>query len=429
MHPYTMFCVVQLIICMIGVVVVQATSIESIQSNLFRVPSIESHKSSRFPPSSVESHKSNRLQPPPSIGSRKSSHHRSTSTQMKKSFLDTLRKSQRSTLARSGKLSDSWVAVRRSNGKKMTASELAEYKEYLEVFEDEGITFVDWIGNSGPILAAKAVYNGQPCFVKCSQNKRRFNAEFEAFRLMAEKRDKLNPLQRLGERWVVRRLHDFLLDCCTLCHVLSHAGDITLHDYMYPRLLEDRIEKMRTFTKQLVYAIAYLHAVGIAHGDIKTENILVNDQDKENPYITVIDFDLSASLKYVNGVMRPDMPIGSTFGYYAPEELLNSPINMKARDAWQTGSAIYDALRSTPPYGYTYNGMEHVELPDQLYMDQLVKVWNDKRHYYENISDDPEMISKITNVLNVMKGLMIIDPKDRKTPQEMIYYFILTDNV
>jgi hypothetical protein len=101
---------------------------------------------------------------------------------------------------------------------------------------------------------------------------------------------------------------------------------------------------------------------------------LINDQDKKNPYIAIIDLDLSVPLEYVDELLVLSTPMGGTFCYYAPEELLNIPINMKKRDEWQLASAIYDTLGGIPPYGYRYNGKTFVELSDQNYTDQLVRV-------------------------------------------------------
>ena len=88
-------------------------------------------------------------------------------------------------------------------------------------------------------------------------------------------------------------------------------------------------------------AIGYLHSKGIAHRDLKLENILVD----QNGYLKVIDYGLAKMLK--------DNEMAATFcgtpEYLAPEMITNEG-HGKAVDWWALGILIYEMLIGVTPF-------------------------------------------------------------------------------
>lgn len=100
--------------------------------------------------------------------------------------------------------------------------------------------------------------------------------------------------------------------------------------------LFDYIGKKGTFTegmackiiKQILSALAYLHANNIMHSDLKAENIMFVDTDNEDLHVKIIDFGMATKFD-------PDEKLSSIHGspYYIAPEVLMGSYDSKA-DVW-----------------------------------------------------------------------------------------------
>ncbi|KAJ8540325.1 hypothetical protein K7X08_030244 [Anisodus acutangulus] len=94
---------------------------------------------------------------------------------------------------------------------------------------------------------------------------------------------------------------------------------------------------------RLVTAIAYCHNLGVAHRDIKPDNILFDSQDN----LKLADFGsaewfMGCEGKMMNGV------VGTPY-YVAPEVLLGKEYNERV-DIWSAGVILYIMLSGVPPF-------------------------------------------------------------------------------
>lgn len=98
---------------------------------------------------------------------------------------------------------------------------------------------------------------------------------------------------------------------------------------------------------QLTSAMAYLHRRGVAHRDLKIENILI-DEDQN---IKLCDFGFSKVCQQ-NGTQGPnsDTFCGS-LGYCAPEILQRTPYNPWKTDIWSLGVVLYKMVIGGMPFG------------------------------------------------------------------------------
>eukprot|EP00186_Timspurckia_oligopyrenoides_P002264 CAMPEP_0182449522 /NCGR_PEP_ID=MMETSP1172-20130603/35092_1 /TAXON_ID=708627 /ORGANISM="Timspurckia oligopyrenoides, Strain CCMP3278" /LENGTH=749 /DNA_ID=CAMNT_0024646839 /DNA_START=210 /DNA_END=2459 /DNA_ORIENTATION=- len=102
----------------------------------------------------------------------------------------------------------------------------------------------------------------------------------------------------------------------------------------------------RTMMRDILEAVAYLHAQNIVHRDLKPENIF--SIDKEWPTtLKVADFGLSRF--FDQGVDKPLTSIVGTVFYMAPEVVNERPYGFQV-DVWAVGVILYELLSGNRPF-------------------------------------------------------------------------------
>jgi calcium-dependent protein kinase len=118
--------------------------------------------------------------------------------------------------------------------------------------------------------------------------------------------------------------------------------------------LNERIAKK--ITKQLLEAVEYCHEQGIAHLDIKPENIVLAEEwrdsrDNPIPDIKLIDFGLASTLSIMGECLKlKNCERKGTAEYIAPE-VMKKIYNKKA-DIWSIGCVVYTLLSGYTPFEY-----------------------------------------------------------------------------
>ncbi|PRP80694.1 hypothetical protein PROFUN_11653 [Planoprotostelium fungivorum] len=128
------------------------------------------------------------------------------------------------------------------------------------------------------------------------------------------------------------------------CIVLEYLEGIDLLDFVLSQP-ESRLNPTTAgkIFAQILSAVRYLHNKGIAHRDLKLENIMV-DPNGENPKL--IDFGLANRFE-ANKLFRT--PCGSPF-YAAPEILKRQPYYGPSNDIWSLGVVLYSMMTGTIPW-------------------------------------------------------------------------------
>ncbi|KAK3154850.1 hypothetical protein QOZ80_2BG0195860 [Eleusine coracana subsp. coracana] len=107
-------------------------------------------------------------------------------------------------------------------------------------------------------------------------------------------------------------------------------------------------QAIRSYTKQILLGLSYLHAKNTVHRDIKGANILVDP----NGRVKLADFGMA---KHINGQQCPFSFKGSPY-WMAPEVIKNSSGCNLAVDIWSLGCTVLEMATSKPPWSQ-YEGI------------------------------------------------------------------------
>lgn len=154
----------------------------------------------------------------------------------------------------------------------------------------------------------------------------------------------LMVLQRPTHAGIVRVLDVYASPVSA--HVVYELCGVDLRAYMSSRsskgLFKFSGAQVCSLMRQIVGAMSYMHAHGFLHGDIKTRNILF---DEETGVVKVADF----------GGTHPNIPevevaYRSTLWYVAPEVALSSRTASFPIDVWAAGTVMAELMSGACPF-------------------------------------------------------------------------------
>lgn len=162
---------------------------------------------------------------------------------------------------------------------------------------------------------------------------------------------------------------------------------------VFDRIMEHgQIEQQETalLVKQVASALQYAHNRGIAHRDMKPENICFCSQDTDNNQIKVIDWGLG----FYFGEARMKSAVGS-LTYAAPEVLEARGVYSCSCDVWSLGVLTYVMLCGKPPFWGNHTEQLKKMKREQYPMSDAI---------WQGISQDAK---------SLIKGLLKSKPEDR----------------
>ena len=106
-----------------------------------------------------------------------------------------------------------------------------------------------------------------------------------------------------------------------------------------------RIARLRAALAQVCSALAYVHARGIVHRDIKPTNIMVDDRRVAR----LMDFGLVKTAKESEDALTQTGRVVGTYRYMSPEQAQGLPVNAQS-DLYSLGVILYELLAGVPPF-------------------------------------------------------------------------------
>ncbi|HSN25663.1 MAG TPA: protein kinase [Kofleriaceae bacterium] len=105
------------------------------------------------------------------------------------------------------------------------------------------------------------------------------------------------------------------------------------------------VRRVAAIVDQILDGLAAIHAAGYAHGDIKTDNVLVDGVDR----VTIIDLGLACELDKPANDNEDERVLSGTPYYLAPELVLGGAKSI-ASDLYAVGVILYELLTGAVPF-------------------------------------------------------------------------------
>ncbi|KAF0025189.1 hypothetical protein F2P81_022070 [Scophthalmus maximus] len=216
--------------------------------------------------------------------------------------------------------------------------------------------------------------------------------------------------------------------------------DRNLHQLLKDREYEPlSVSEIRLIAEQLLIALDALRGLGVIHGDLKPENIMLVNHENEPFRVKLIDFGLSCMTSEVTRGMTLQ-----TLGYRAPEVVLGLPIT-KEIDMWSLGCVLSFLYMASHLFGVCseYQMVRSiVEVLGQPADDILSAGYFTSIYFKVNQNwDYPKWLLKIypktqesieiddcRAFVSLLKGLLQMDPKTRITPAKAFRHPFLSMN-
>jgi eukaryotic-like serine/threonine-protein kinase len=135
-------------------------------------------------------------------------------------------------------------------------------------------------------------------------------------------------------------------------------------------------ERAHDIFKQWTTGLAFMHAKGWVHRDVKPDNVLVNGAGE----VRIIDFALAYRIP--TGLSRLFGRKGKTQGtrsYMSPEQIRGEPLDGRA-DIYSLGISFFEMITGRPPF--------RANTPSDLLQKQIVEKPENPRTYNKDITED-----------------------------------------
>merc|ERR1711874_139090 len=294
-------------------------------------------------------------------------------------------------------------------------------------------------GSFSCVFLAKDIRSAKEVAIKvCDKNQIRKEKKTE---YILRERD---ILKHLTDNWNTNvpyfvRLHASFHDSHRLYFVITYAKNGDLFKFI-AKLTAKAIDCTQFYAGELVSAVEYLHNQGIIHRDLKPENILLN----ERMHILITDFgsakrihkskrkrrrtgdnaeepiESDGALEDTSGEeddeegsdteLSPPKPKRCSFvgtPEYVSPEMFSSRGSSRASDLWAIGCIIYQMISGIPPF--------------QSKSEYIIFKKIEKLDYSFHEGFDP-------NAKDLVKRLLVIEPKDRLGAMDKKFYTSIRDH-
>lgn len=179
----------------------------------------------------------------------------------------------------------------------------------------------------------------------------------------------------------------------------EYCPDGDLHEYLRSQNAGLSEREALKYLRQIFYALAYLHARGISHRDVKPENVLMGP----NGRVKLADFGL-CYWRRPGGEMTTRQHCG-TPQYAAPEIMNKQPYVPEKGDMWSCGVMLYAMLTRTLPF----KGASWYDLQASIIAANP-----------DDVVATPALSHVSSGTISLLKQLLNVDPSQRPNPKDAV---------
>eukprot|EP00521_Asterionellopsis_glacialis_P006056 CAMPEP_0195281222 /NCGR_PEP_ID=MMETSP0707-20130614/630_1 /TAXON_ID=33640 /ORGANISM="Asterionellopsis glacialis, Strain CCMP134" /LENGTH=825 /DNA_ID=CAMNT_0040340091 /DNA_START=188 /DNA_END=2665 /DNA_ORIENTATION=- len=170
--------------------------------------------------------------------------------------------------------------------------------------------------------------------------------------------------------------------------------------------------------REVASALAFLHGIGVIHGDLKPENLMLSTENPSDSVIKIVDFgcaQVETDESQFWGIRRRQSPnsnpnIGNTPAYSPPEALGNNRRSYldASMDMWSLGIILYIMLTGLHPFDL--NGRTSDEEIEEIIL----------RREEPPLINSPLTAHLSQSSIDLIQRLMAWNPNDRMTALELL---------
>ena len=162
--------------------------------------------------------------------------------------------------------------------------------------------------------------------------------------------------------------------------------------------------------REVASALSFLHGIGIVHGDLKPENLMLSTKRKEDSSVKLVDFGCATDVEDANHDTDPNSSTRGKTPAYCPPEILNKVRESisPAMDIWSLGIILYIMLTGLHPFDLNANATDE-EIESRIVSKQTPP-----------LRDSPITAHLSSSAIDVIEKCITWNPKDRVTAFELL---------
>uniref|UniRef100_A0A3B3C187 Protein kinase domain-containing protein n=1 Tax=Oryzias melastigma TaxID=30732 RepID=A0A3B3C187_ORYME len=270
-------------------------------------------------------------------------------------------------------------------------------------------------GSYGRVFKCYKVGSEEIVAIKILENVKEGREEFKAMKLIKDLDPDQNNLMKFHECFSYNNA------TCLVYEILYVSLQMCLSKTHF------HLFQIRAFAQQMFQALSALKSIGVVHGDIKLDNILL--VKSKSLRIKLIDFGFAKKAnKLLKGTEIQITP------FRAPEVILGLPLD-ESIDMWAVGSVLaclynrgylfpcdteYETIRAMVlPTADEYTQNTRKQVKDHVVdLDAIIQVHQDR---FDDHDDDDHRV-----FIDLLKRMLEVNPQNRITPSQALAHDFIT---
>jgi serine/threonine protein kinase len=190
-----------------------------------------------------------------------------------------------------------------------------------------------------------------------------------------------------------------------VAYVMEHVNGPSLGEVLQSRRLSAR--QAINVTLQLLSALEAVHRIGVVHGDLKPDNVLLSGSLESDlsatPSIKVLDFGIAHSFTGALRRRSSASPMLGTPAYMAPEQIASHPMS-PATDLYAVGELLHELVTG-----------------QRLFVGERAQILTAKLRGEQPPLHVPQDVSGADDLARLLRWMLALDPADRPTSADVVY--------